>query len=216
LVHESKHPRRAAAAFVTLKDMLIVCRSKLHAALILTVFFVANSACGQQAVAKKQLKTSASKAEDNTLQHQVRHQIQILPYYSVFDYITFSIDGGKVTLTGHVLRPTLRNSAESGVKTIEGVTSVTNLIEVLPKSPSDDDTRRAVYRAIFEDATLQRYAVSDVPQIHIVLEGGAVYLEGVVTSEGDKNLAGTRASSVSGVTRVKNNLAVHTRNSPPN
>ena len=197
--------------------MLIAFRSKLPGALILAGFFVANSVYGRQAVGKKQLKASSvSKAEENTLQHQVRHQIQILPYYSVFDYVTFTIDGGKVTLTGHVLRPTLRKSAEASVKTIEGVSDVINLIEVLPKSPSDDDTRRAVYRAIFEDATLQRYAVSDVPQIHIVLEGGAVYLEGVVTSEGDKNLAGTRASSVSGVTRVKNNLAVHTRNSPPN
>jgi len=214
-VHESKHPQRTAAAFVTLKDMLTVCRSKLHAALILAGFVVAVSAYGQQAAGKRQLKASASKAEDNTLQHQVRHQIQILPYYSVFDYITFTIDGGKVTLTGHVLRPTLRNSAEAAVKTIEGVTSVTNLVEVLPKSPSDDDTRRGVYRAIFEDAILQRYAVSDVPQIHIVLEGGAVYLEGVVASEGDKNLAGTRASSVSGVAHVKNNLAVHTKNNPP-
>ena len=197
--------------------MLIAFRSKLPGALILAGFFVANSVYGRQAVGKKQLKASSvSKAEENTLQHQVRHQIQILPYYSVFDYVTFTIDGGKVTLTGHVLRPTLRKSAEASVKTIEGVSDVINLIEVLPKSPSDDDTRRAVYRAIFEDSTLQRYAVSDVPQIHIVIEDGAVYLEGPVTSEGDKNLAGTRASSVSGVTGVKNNLTVHAKNSPPN
>jgi osmotically-inducible protein OsmY len=196
--------------------MLIICRSKARAALILAGFFVANSLYGQQAAGRKPIMaSSASKAEENPLQHQVRHQIQALPYYSVFDYITFAIDGGKVTLTGHVLRPTLRNSAEAGVKTIEGVTSVTNLIAVLPKSPSDDDARRAVYRAIFEDSTLQRYAVSDVPQIHIVLEDGAVYLEGFVASEADKNLAGTRASGVSGVTGVKNNLAVHTKNNPP-
>jgi hyperosmotically inducible protein len=187
------------------------------AGLVLAGFFIANSLDGQQAAGKKQIKApSASKAEENTLQHQVRHQIQVLPYYSVFDYITFTIDEGKVTLTGHVLRPTLRNNAEAGVKTIEGVTSVTNLIAVLPKSPSDDDARRAVYRAIFEDSTLQRYAVSDVPQIHIVLENGGVYLEGVVASESDKNLAGARASSVTGITGVKNNLAVRTKDHPPN
>lgn len=216
MVHESKHPRQASAAFVTLKDMPIVFRGKLLAALMLGGVSVANSLHGQLAAGKQIQASPASKAEENTLQHQVRHQIQVLPYYSVFDYITFTIDGGKVTLTGHVLRPTLRNNAAAAVQTIEGVTSVANLIEVLPKSPSDDDTRRAVYRAIFEDSTLQRYAVSEVPQIHIVLKDGAVLLEGVVASEADKHLAGTRASSVSGIAGVRNNLAVHAKDSQPN
>src|SRR5260221_8016554 len=111
----------------------------------------------------------------------------------------FTFDGDKVTLPGYVLRPTLGANGEAALKSLEGVSSVKNLIEVLPKSPSDDDARRAVYRAIFEDSTLQRYAVSEVPVVHILLRNGEVTLEGAVSTEAEKNLASARASGVSGV-----------------
>jgi hyperosmotically inducible protein len=154
--------------------------------------------------------------EENSLSHEIRHQLLVLPYYSVFDYIAFSLNAGRVTLTGQVLRPTLRTDAETAVKSIEGVTSVNNRIEVLPKSPADDDLRRAVYRAIFEDSALQRYAVSEVPAIHIILKSGSVTLEGTVGAESDKNLAGTRAASVAGVSGVKNNLTIHPKETARN
>jgi hyperosmotically inducible periplasmic protein len=159
---------------------------------------------------------SAPNPEEPQLSHEIRHQLFVLPYYSVFDYVAFALDGDKVTLTGYVLRPTLRANAEAAVKSLEGVTSVKNLIEVLPKSPSDDNARRAVYRAIFEDSTLQRYAVSDVPLVHIILRNGEVTLEGVVASEAEKNLASTRTAGVPGVSDVKNNLSVHPKGAPAN
>ena len=156
------------------------------------------------------------KPEEPQLSHEIRHQLSVLPYYSVFDYIAFTLDGNKVTLTGYVMRPTLRANAEAAVKSLEGVASVQNMIEVLPKSPADDDSRRAVYRAIFEDSTLQRYAVSEVPVIHIVLRNGEVTLEGVVGTEAEKGLASTRASGVSGISAVKNNIAVRPKGAPAN
>jgi osmotically-inducible protein OsmY len=156
------------------------------------------------------------KPEEPRLPREIRHQLFVLPYYSVFDYIAFTLDGDKVTLTGYALRPTLRANAEAAVKSLEGVSSVKNLIEVLPKSASDDDARRAVYRAIFEDSTLQRYAVSEVPVIHIILRSGEVTLEGSVGTEGEKNLASTRAAGVSGVSGVKNNLSVRPKGSAAN
>ena len=188
---------------------------KLIALLAAFTFLLAGSAYGQQPAAKKPVKT-ASLPEENTLAHQVRHQIQVLPYYSVFDYVTFTLEGGKVTLIGHVLRPNLRGEAEKNIKSIEGVTAVNNLIEVLPKSSSDDDVRRAVYRAVFEDSTLQRYAVSEIPAIHIIVKDGEVTLEGVVGNEGEKNLATSRASGVPGVASVKNNLSIHSKDNPAN
>jgi hyperosmotically inducible protein len=156
------------------------------------------------------------KTEESQLSHEIRHQLIVLPYYSVFDYITFALDGDKVTLTGYVLRPTLRTDAEVAVKSLEGVSSVKNLVEVLPKSPTDDDSRRAVYRAVFEDSTLQRYAVSEVPVIHIILRNGEVTLEGAVATEAEKNLASTRASGVSGISSVKNNISIHAKGAPAN
>jgi hyperosmotically inducible protein len=102
----------------------------------------------------------------------------------------------------------LKSDAEAAVKSIEGVASVVNNIEVLPVSPMDDQTRSAVYRAIYGDAALSRYAIQAVPPIHIIVNNGNVTLEGAVGSESDRNLANLRASQVPNVFSVKNNLIV--------
>jgi hyperosmotically inducible periplasmic protein len=139
---------------------------------------------------------------------EVRHQLVMLPYYSVFDNLAYKVEGDKVTLFGQVTRPTLKSDAEGAVKSIEGVASVVNNIEVLPVSPMDDQTRRAVYRAIYGDAALSRYSIQAVPPIHIIVNNGNVTLEGAVGSESDKNLANLRANQVPNVFSVKNNLIV--------
>jgi hyperosmotically inducible protein len=142
------------------------------------------------------------------LEKEVRHQLVMLPWYSVFDNLAFQVEGDKVTLIGQVTRPTLKSDAEAAVKSIEGVASVVNNIEVLPVSPMDDQLRRAVFRAIYGEAGLQRYAIQAVPSIHIVVKNGNVTLEGVVDNEMDKNLANLRASQVPNAFSVKNNLVV--------
>jgi len=144
----------------------------------------------------------------NNLIKEVRHQLLLLPYYSVFDNLSFKVEADKVTLLGQVVRPTLKSDAESAVKGIEGVSSVDNQIQVLPVSPMDDQLRRAVYRAIYGDGVLSRYAMSAVPSIHIIVNNGNVTLEGVADSESDKNLAGLRANEVPNVFSVQNNLTV--------
>jgi osmotically-inducible protein OsmY len=145
---------------------------------------------------------------DESLSRAVHHQLQMLPYYSVFDNLAYSIDGSKVTLTGQVVRPSLKEHAEAAVKSIEGVSSVANTIEVLPKSSADDELRRDVYRAIFEDGELKQYAVESLPAIHIIVKNGVVALEGSVNSKGDKELAEKKAAGVAGVQKVVNHLVV--------
>jgi len=139
---------------------------------------------------------------------EVRHQLVLLPYYSVFDNLSFRVEGDTVILEGQAVRPTLKSDAENVVKNIEGVGRVVNNIEVLPPSPMDDQIRRAVYRAIFSEPGLSRYAESAVPSIHIIVKNGNVTLVGVVDSETDKNLANIRASGVPNVFAVKNELVV--------
>jgi len=147
------------------------------------------------------------KLQENLVK-EVRHQLLLLPYYSVFDNLLFKVEGDKVTLLGQVVRPTLKSDAENAVKSIEGVASVNNQIEVLPVSPMDDQLRRAVYRAIYGDPVLSRYGMSALPSIHTIVKNGNVTLEGVVDSESDKNLANLRASAVPNVFSVTNNLTV--------
>lgn len=147
------------------------------------------------------------KAEQRIVK-EVRHELVMLPYYSVFDNLSYKVNGYNVTLMGQVTRPTLKSDAEHVVKGIEGVEAVDNQIEVLPLSPNDDRIRRAVYRAIYSQPGLDRYSLSAVPTIHIVVKNGNVTLVGAVSNEGDKNRAGIYANGVSGVFKVTNDLQV--------
>jgi hyperosmotically inducible periplasmic protein len=146
--------------------------------------------------------------EKSALSREIHHQLQVLPFYSVFDHIAFTINGTMVTLTGQVLRPTLKGNAEGAVKSLEGVTVVVNHIELLPASTSDDELRRGIYRAVYENPALAHYAAQTVPSIHIIVKNGGVTLEGNVESFADSSLAGARTSSVAKVLSVKNNLVV--------
>src|SRR5205809_2704567 len=139
---------------------------------------------------------------------EVRHELVMLPYYNVFDNLSYRVDGSTVTLMGQVTRPTLKSDAERVVKGIEGVEKVVNNIEVLPVSPNDDRIRMAVYRAIYGHTALQRYGLQAVPSIHIIVKNGNVTLEGVAANESDKNIANIQANGVSGVFSVTNNLRV--------
>jgi hyperosmotically inducible protein len=132
----------------------------------------------------------------------------MLPYYGVFDHITYRVDGDRVELAGQVHRPTLKSAAARVVQQIEGVSAVTNNIEVLPLSPNDDRIRLSVYRAIYGSGALSRYALQPVPSIHIIVKNGQVTLEGVAANEMDKNIANIQAHSVPGVFSIAQNIVV--------
>jgi BON domain-containing protein len=142
------------------------------------------------------------------LTKEVRHVLVMLPYYSVFDNLGYRVEGDKVILEGQVVRPSIKSDAEAAVKGISGVSSVQSNIEVLPPSPMDDQLRRALYRAIYGEPSLSRYGFAAVASIHIIVKNGNVTLEGLVDSEGDKNLAGLRANGVPNTFSVKNNLQI--------
>jgi len=80
----------------------------------------------------------------NKLAKEVRHELLMLPYYSVFDNLAYRVEGDRVILYGQVVRPTLKSDAENVVKSIEGVAGGKNEIEVLPTSPMDDQSRRGL------------------------------------------------------------------------
>ena len=149
----------------------------------------------------------SAKAQDR-ITREVRHELLMLPYFGVFDNIAFKVDGYTVTLLGQVVRPTLKSDAENVVKRIEGVEKVDNQIEVLPPSPMDDGLRLRLYRAIYGYPALEKYALGVQKPIRIIVKNGNVTLEGVVDNEADKNFAGIRANSVSGIFSVTNNLRV--------
>lgn len=146
---------------------------------------------------------------ESHIAQQVRHELLMLPYYTIFDDLAFRVDGTTVTLLGAVTNPVLKSDAENVVKRIEGVTQVINNIKVLPLSPMDWQIRRAVARAIYGDPEIgDRYGHQALPSIHIIVENGRVTLEGVVASQMDRNLINIRANQVPGVFSVTNDLIV--------
>jgi hyperosmotically inducible protein len=144
-----------------------------------------------------------------SLDEKVLHEINMLPYYGVFDILSFRVDGNKVTLLGKVWQPWLKDEAESAVKHIEGVGQVDDQIEVLPLSNFDDRIRMQTVRAIYGYPALNRYALGTHPPIHILVKNGHVTLEGAVANTMDRELAYVRANGVPGVFSVTNELQVN-------
>lgn len=143
------------------------------------------------------------------LAREVRHQLMLLPYYSIFDWLEFSVDGDTVTLTGQVVQPVLKSEAENVVKHVEGVQKVINNLKVLPLSDMDNQIRRAEFRAIYGNPALSdRYGFQAMPPIHIIVENGHVTLKGVVANTFDKNVAGVQANGVPNVFSVDNQLQI--------
>jgi hyperosmotically inducible periplasmic protein len=159
-------------------------------------------------VVSQQAHTRDSAHFADWLKNEVHHQLALLPYYSIFDNLEYSIDGTTVTLQGQVVHATIKDDAENAVKKIEGVEKVVNNIEILPPSPDDDQIRRAEYHSIYGFGPLEKYATSSVASIHIIVKGGHVTLEGVVDNQSDKDTANIRANSVANVFSVTNNLKV--------
>jgi hyperosmotically inducible protein len=145
-----------------------------------------------------------------TMLDEVRHQLVMLPYYSVFDWLEAEArPDGTVILRGDVIKPTTKSDAEARVKNLESVSKVVNQIEVLPLMPTDDRLRVALYRSIYKfDSPLFRYGTQAIPPIHIIVNNGHVTLKGIVDSQADSQLAYMAANGVSGVFEVKNELKV--------
>jgi len=152
---------------------------------------------------------AAPQSQDRVVR-EVRHELLMLPYFGVFDYIAYRVDGGTVTLTGEVVRPSLKSDAENTIKHIEGVDRISSQIEVLPPSSMDDGLRIRLFHEIYGYPSLEKYALGVQKPIRIIVKNGHVNLEGVVDNEADKNLIGIRANGVPGIFGVVNDLQVAT------
>lgn len=182
-------------------------KSYLNRAGVGVVFLLLLGAQGS-AQNQSQVRGNPDTMKSDRISKEVRHVLLMLPYYNVFDNIQYKVEGYNVTLVGQVTRPSLKSDAGNVVKRVEGIEQVNNQIEVLPPSPMDDQLRRRLFRAIYGFPSLQKYDLPVIKPIRIIVKGGRVSLEGVVDNEADKNTAGIRANSVSGIFSVTNNLRV--------
>jgi hyperosmotically inducible protein len=103
---------------------------------------------------------------------KIRKELVTLPYYGVFDNLSYKVEGGTVTLYGQVVRPITRSEAARRGALIPGVARVVNSIEVLPPSTLDDEIRVRAYYAVFGAGGLYRYAAGANPSVHIIVDRG--------------------------------------------
>ena len=155
-------------------------------------------------------RTGYPNTPEGRIAKEVRHELLMLPYYSLFDDLEYSVQGRTVTLSGVVTadHSITKSEAEAAVKRIEGVDKVINDIKILPPSPLDQQAREKVYRVIANTGSLSRYFWEAAPSIHIIVDNQRVTLKGYVNSEMDKNMATIAASGVPDVFKVTNELRV--------
>jgi hyperosmotically inducible protein len=148
-------------------------------------------------------------ASDAAIAKKLTHEIRMYSRYSIFDNIGFFVDEGRVELLGEVSEPFKKADLGRIAQRVPGVTSMSNELKVLPVSPMDNRLRLQVARAIYRDPVLSRYSMDPVPPIHIIVDNGHVTLEGVVSTDMDKNVAGLRANGAGlSFGQVTNNLHV--------
>lgn len=146
---------------------------------------------------------------DADIAKKLTHEIRMYPRYTIFDNISFRVNEGAVELLGEVSQPYKRDDLGRIAQRVPGVTSLTNDLKVLPLSGMDNQLRFQVARAIYRDPMLSRYSLGALPPIHIIVDHGHVTLEGVVSTEAEKDVAGIRANGAGlSFGLVTNNLRV--------
>jgi osmotically-inducible protein OsmY len=117
------------------------------------------------------------------------------------DAIKVTVDGGWVTLTGEVDWHYQKDAASMDVRSLFGVTGVTNQVTIKPAvntSNISDDIMHALGRSWFFDPKT----------ISVSAQGGKVRLTGTVSSWHDRQLAGATAWAAPGASAVENDIAV--------
>jgi osmotically-inducible protein OsmY len=147
-------------------------------------------------------------SDEERLARKVRHALVMQSRFSIWDWLAFRVTGSTVELLGSVYNPSLKGDAVYTVKQIDGVEKVIDHINRLRLTPEDDRIRHQVADAIYTSGPLLSYSWSARPSIHIIVNGGQVWLEGEVDSQKDKDAAAVRANGVSGVLQVTNNLRI--------
>jgi hyperosmotically inducible periplasmic protein len=159
---------------------------------------------------------------------KVRKALGRLPYYGVFDFLAFSVDGGSITLKGYAHRPSLKREAESMVeRAVKG--DVVNDIEVLPSSTFDDRIRWDTYQRVYTEDIAARYASGGEMEVryeildmrlfpgmepygtyavHIIVKDRRVLLIGVLDTDLDKQQVLFRARQVPNTIDVQDAVMV--------
>jgi osmotically-inducible protein OsmY len=122
-----------------------------------------------------------------------------------FHSIDVDVRTGIVTLSGPVDTILARRRAVELARTIRGVRSVVDDLEVKPVARSDDDLRRDIVRALLSDPATDSY------QVEVEVKEGVATLRGTVDSWQEKQLVVRVAEGVRGLADVRDFVTFEVR-----
>ena len=138
---------------------------------------------------------SIARAASNALEWDVR-----VPH----DRVKAQVQNGLVTLSGEVDWWYQKNAAETAVRQLIGVVSVSNGITIMPESKLlDADVKDNI------ESAFQRNAVLDARRITIETRGGKVILRGSVHSWLEREQVQWAAWAAPGVTEVESHITIN-------
>jgi hyperosmotically inducible periplasmic protein len=142
------------------------------------------------------------------LSQDVAKLVRENPQLTIFDHVDFRVEGSTVFLDGQVTNARKKVAVERKASSLDGVTDLRTAIIVLPPSPSDDELRQRIARAIYGNPTFWSYAAMSNPPIHIIVERGRVTLRGSVNTVGERTMARSLATGL-GELAVTDELVVN-------
>jgi len=119
-----------------------------------------------------------------------------------FHGIDVEVSDGIATLSGNVSDLLSKHRAERVAELTRGVRSVVNTIEVRPSGRTDAEIHADVEAALLADPATDSY------EVETTVVNGEVTLTGEVDSWQERELAGTVAKNVQGVTGLDNRISV--------
>jgi len=146
-------------------------------------------------------------ADDSILTAKVKTALIENPDTKAYQ-INVETKGGEVQLNGYVDSASAMQAAESTARSVSGVGSVANNLQI---GSADHSTER-----VLDDVGITAMVKSDLIadartkayEIDVTTSGGVVSLGGFVASDAEKAAAESLAEAVDGVVQVKNGIVV--------
>ncbi len=155
--------------------------------------------------------TIESAESDAVLGQDVVDAIRDYEYYTVFDFVHWSINNGVVTLIGRVTAtPDKKGDIGLRVARVRGVRELHNDLKILSPSRGDQALRQAIGYKVVTHRFFERFAATANPPYHIIVHDSVVSLVGVVQSRIEKIKMESIARETQGVLRVENRLKTRT------
>lgn len=142
--------------------------------------------------------------QDKFLRQRIVDELDFNPSINAAN-IGISVDGGVVTLTGHVSSYAERLAAEEATRRMKGVRGIAQEIEIRypshKKSSDDEIAKRAL-------SIIQWHAMLPEDAVQVIVRRGLITLTGEVTWQYQKKAAEDAVQKLSGVTGVINNISL--------